>query len=125
MTTMARSILLFAALLVAASLLAQDLKPPPNPGRYTVTKKDSAGKLIYLTSSRPFLEISNAPYDTVKVRRNWSKLRKGMTQKEVGLLFGLGRHVQVDMENGFEYWYYGQRAVGFRLGQKKVVFWDK
>jgi hypothetical protein len=125
MATTTPYILAFAVLLSAKFASAQETKQQPTIRRYVVTMRDSTGKIIYSDNPEWRFAASHAPYDTVKVKRNWSRLKKGLSTKEVEALFGTARGVEADPENGFEYWWYGRRAVVFNSLTKKVSFWDK
>ncbi len=111
--------------LFATIALAQVPNRNPTIHTYVVTTRDSAGKMLYYESPVPFTLIQKTPYDTAKVRRNWSHLKKGLSRKQVESLMGVQRCVQTDAENGFEYWWYGRRAVIFNSITGKVSQWDK
>jgi hypothetical protein len=51
--------------------------------------------------------------------------KRGLTHREVDVLFGTAHGIELDVENGLEYWWYGQRAVAFTTVKKTVSFWDK
>ena len=122
-----------ATRIIAATLLcafaspvsAQVTKQPPDTGRFYITSKDSAGtRLYYRSRERPILDTS-VPFDTARVKRNWSRLRKGMPVSELSALFGGRAGFELDPENGLEYWWYGRRAVVVNSITKKVSYWDK
>jgi hypothetical protein len=109
----------------ASSTFAQVTKQPPDTGRFYITSKDSAGtRLYYRSRERPILDTS-VPFDTARVKRNWSRLRKGMPVSELSALFGGRAGFELDPENGLEYWWYGRRAVVVNSITKKVSYWDK
>lgn len=68
-------------------------------------------------------EPPDQPYDTLIVRRHWPKLRKEMTEKEVGRLLGSPSSYEFDGESGFLYWQYENREVVFSTVTKKVTDW--
>lgn len=63
-------------------------------------------------------------YDTVKVRQNWNKLRKGQTASEVRALLGLPLRGEFDGINGWNVWWYGMRNVAFNSVTNRVSPWD-
>ena len=127
MTTTTRIITALAIFVFTSAAVAQEAKEPPKGGRYYVTSRDSAGTRIYTRWPEGVLpfKFNHAPFDTIKVKRNWYKLKKGLSHREVEALFGAGRGVELDGENALEYWWYGRRAVVFNTITKKVSFWDK
>lgn len=70
-------------------------------------------------------ETPSVRYDTVKARKNWGKLRKDLTEKEVANLLGRPARHRFDPENALDYWSYGRKAVVFNTIYKKVWIWDK
>lgn len=67
-----------------------------------------------------------APFiDSNKVAKNWSSLRKGLSQQDVRNLLGRPTSIEHDLRNSFSYWWYGREAVVFNSLTRKVAFWDK
>ena len=67
-----------------------------------------------------------APYiDSNEVSKNWSGLKKGLSQQAVRDLLGRPTSIQHDMQNAFTYWWYGHRSVVFNSITRKVSNWDK
>jgi hypothetical protein len=121
-TRLALSLLVITSATIA---MAQVSDRKPTNRTYVVTTRDSAGKTIYDESPDPFFLSQHTPYDTAKVLRNWTKLKKGLSQRQVEALMGTGRGASTDPESGFEYWWYGHRAVVFNSITKRVSQWDK
>ena len=87
--------------------------------------RDSAGNPVYRSYNEKPPVSFNPSFDTAKVKRNWSKLKKGLNEQEVQQLLGSSRAVETDWENALNYWWYGRRAVVFNSFSKKVSYWDK
>jgi hypothetical protein len=64
-------------------------------------------------------------FDTVRVSRNWGKLKKGETEAEVKKLLGLPPIVHLDPVNGWNIWWYGKRSVAFNSLTNRVSHWDE
>ncbi|MDP2886915.1 MAG: hypothetical protein Q8P51_18065 [Ignavibacteria bacterium] len=127
MTTTTRIIIAVAIFVFTSSAVAQEAKQAPNGGRYIVTARDSAGTRIYTRWPEGVLpfKFNDAPFDTIKVNRNWSKMKKGLSENEVERLLGRCSGIQTDPRNALSYWWYGRRAVVFNSVTKKVSFCDK
>lgn len=126
MTTTTRIIIAFAIFAFTSSAVAQEAKQPRNGGRYIVTSRDSAGTRIFTRWPEGVLPFNkDAPFDTIKVNRNWSKIKKGLSENEVERLLGRCRGIQADPYNALSYWWYGRRAVVFNSVTKKVSYCDK
>ena len=95
---------------------AQEAKTINVTRQYIITKDSVVGV--------PYQRIPNSPYDTMRVTRNWSQLKRDMTETEVRTVFGTPAVYQEDGENGLIYWWYGGRAVVFNGITKKVSGWD-
>ena len=120
-----RILSLALALLLIVPASGQEKDRPKSGHTYVITSRDSAGTITTMESPTPLSLIHNAPYDTARVERNWSKLKKGLSRREVEDLFGRQRSVEIDPGNAFEYWWYGRRAVLFNSISGKVSQWDK
>ena len=124
----ARILLVLAAVslsLFSFASFAQQTKTKRVVRTFITTSKDSLGKPIFreiAPDSRPF---GDEPFDTVKVRQNWPKLKKGLSESEVSKLLGNPRSVEHDMENAAIYFWYGHRAVVFNSITNRVSYWDK
>ena len=112
-------------IVLGTSAVAQESRQQHFNQRYIVTTRDSAGRVVTNFVAQPPSEMSGTPIDSIRVKRNWQKLRKGMSPREVEALFGAGRVVERDFENGLEYWWYGRKAVVINSIKKKVSYWDK
>jgi len=125
--TTTRIILSLAIFVFTSAVVAQESKQPPKGGRYFVTSRDSAGTRIYTRWPEGVLpfKLNNAPFDTINVNRNWSKIKKGLSENEVGQLLGRCLWIQADPESALSYWWYGRRAVVFNSVTKKVSYCDK
>ncbi len=67
-----------------------------------------------------------APFiDSNRVAKNWSSLRKGLSQQAVRNLLGRSTAIEHDLRNSFSYWWYRREAVVFNSLTRKVAFWDK
>ena len=121
------SILVLVALgLLSFSSYAQQVKSKRIVRTFITTGKDSLGKPIFHEISPDSLPaIDDAPFDTIKVRDNWSKLKKELSLREVEKLLGTPRSIERDMENAMIYFWYGHRAVVFNSITRKVSNWDK
>ena len=73
----------------------------------------------------PYQKLPNPPYDTVRVTTHWSKLKRGMTEKQVTRLLGRPGIYHCDLVNAINYWWYGKQAVVFNAITKKVSGWDE
>jgi len=67
----------------------------------------------------------NVPFDTAKAERNWTRLKKGLSEGEVRKLLGRPARLEMDSENALDYWWYGRRAVAFSTLKRSVSFWDR
>ena len=107
--------LLLLFVLSSSMILSQDRN-------HVLIQRDmKTGKDSIVTS----LETREVPYDTVRVRRQWSKVVKGSTEAEIRKLLGTPSKIQEDPENAIIYWWYGKQAVAFNSISRKVTFWDK
>lgn len=68
--------------------------------------------------------VPDIPFDTLKVRRNWSALERGLSEDSVRSLLGASWGIMIDGESGMIYWWYGRRAVIFNSVTKRVSGWD-
>jgi hypothetical protein len=125
MTTTTRLMLALSICGCLCSVVAQESQLPAKTGRYIVMTRDSAGNPVYKSYNEKPPVSFNPSFDTAKVKRNWSKLKKGLNEQEVQQLLGSSRAVETDWENALNYWWYGRRAVVFNSFSKKVSYWDK
>ena len=62
--------------------------------------------------------------DESRVKRNWSKLKRGMRPKEVEALLGKPVKIASGVHDNSFTWYYGNRSVIFDITKDYVRYWD-
>jgi len=63
--------------------------------------------------------------DTAKVLRGWSRLKRGMTAKEVESLLGRPNKIGQQPSDNSTTWYYNGYEVVFDIIKRTVRYWTK
>jgi len=62
--------------------------------------------------------------DEARIKRNWSKLKRGMRPKDVEALLGRPVRIASGVHDNSITWYYGNRSVIFDITKDSVRYWD-
>jgi hypothetical protein len=67
----------------------------------------------------------SSSFDSSRVSKNWSHLKKGLSEQAVRDLLGRPTKIEFDVMNGFSSWWYGKRSVLFRSFTRRLIEWDQ